>query len=135
MRAVDRLRALEEGAQHDALCATAAGLLVHLGQATQALDYEVTTVARRPDDATAWAYLASLRAGRGAHADADEALARACAVEPTNADLLLKRAQALLGRKDVTRARPLLERLVRESWQPRFSNEVYRAKQLLDGLR
>lgn len=134
VRTVDRLRAVD-AAGSSAECHGAADRLQAAGALTLAEDYRVTPVALAPDEAPRWAGLAQARAVQGRHAEADEARARACEVEPTNGDLLLQRAKALLERGETTRARPLLERLVGETWQPRFAGSVQHARSLLAQLR
>lgn len=130
VRAADRWRLLEpESAE---ACRLAGKALRTLGKAELAWRYWTTPIDFHPEESKAWSELATILQGEGDLDQADRALARACEAEPTNPDLLWRRAQNLqqLGRGDD--ARELYRRIAEGSWQERFRAIQTQARQLLN---
>ncbi|MCK6471460.1 MAG: FecR domain-containing protein [Planctomycetes bacterium] len=118
VRAADRWRALDS--DPTAACQAAARILNSLGLRELAWDYLTTPLAARPNEAQPWLSLASVLMQQGDLALADRAYALAFEAEPTNAQILWDRAQALLQNGRREEARKLYKQLADGEWQPRF---------------
>src|SRR5262249_55535873 len=90
VRAADRWRALDREAV--SACQQAARVLQVLGDKELAWDYLTTPAALRPNEADPWAGVAAQLEARGERGLADRAYRAAFDAEPTNAELLWKRA-------------------------------------------
>ncbi|MEI8378478.1 MAG: VIT domain-containing protein [Planctomycetota bacterium] len=113
------------------VCFRTARMLTKLGLPTAAWNYWTTPLAETPDQSAAWQVFASAMVGEERFLAADRAWSTAFECEPTNPELLIQHAQFLQTIKQESRARELLNRIVSESWQPRFDATKQRAQELL----
>ena len=114
------------------VCFRTARMLTKLGLRTAAWNYWTTPLADLPDQSTTWYSFAVAMAGEERFTAADRAWATAFECEPTNPELLVYHAKFLRSIKQESRARELLNRVVNESWQPRFDGTKLQAQQLLN---
>src|SRR5262249_24081222 len=133
LRSADRWRALDRdtGAGPDG-CHLAASVLRALGERELAWDYLTTPLAATPGEAQPCAELAAELRRTGELTLADRADRAACEAEPTNAQYLWDRAQALREAGRTARARDLLRQLAAGPWQPRFRGLQEQARWLLE---
>ncbi len=130
VRSADRWRALDP--DPSAACQLAASILSRLGDDDLAWDYLTTPLGAKPNEGAPWHALATQLVGEGRHELADRAYATAFEIEPTNAQFLWDRAQALRNRGEKRAARDVYRVLAEGEWQPRFSGLKANAKQYAD---
>ncbi|MFO1044131.1 MAG: VIT and VWA domain-containing protein [Planctomycetaceae bacterium] len=114
------------------VCFRTARMLTKLGLPTAAWNYWTTPLADLPDQSTTWYLFAVAMAGEERFTVADRAWATAFECEPTNPELLVNHAKFLRSIMQESRARELLNRVVNESWQPRFDGTKLQAQELLN---
>lgn len=113
------------------VCFRTARMLSKLGLPTAAWNYWTTPLAETPDQSSAWQVFASAMVSEERFMAADRAWSTAFECEPTNPELLIQHAQFLRTIKQEPRARELLNRIVSETWQPRFDGTKQRAQEML----
>lgn len=113
------------------VCFRTARMLSKLGLPTAAWNYWTTPLAETPDQSSAWQVFASAMVSEERFMAADRAWSTAFECEPTNPELLIQHAQFLRTIKHESRARELLQKVVNETWQPRFETTKQRAQELL----
>jgi ferric-dicitrate binding protein FerR (iron transport regulator) len=118
VRAADRWRALDPDGT--LACQSAARILKLLGQNELAWEYLTTPAALRPNEAAPFLQLAQALRYDGDGDLADRAYAMAFEREPTNAQILLERAQALQQVGKLVEARKVYRQIADGEWQPRF---------------
>ncbi|MFO7565024.1 MAG: VIT domain-containing protein [Enhygromyxa sp.] len=111
-----------------------AELLWSLERDEEAWRHLSSVIDRHGAEGEALAWLADLLERAGQFERAEQVWARAVAVEPTDVHNRLRRATNLLagGRED--QAEAALREIVEGQWQPRFAQDVDRARKLLRGL-
>jgi thioredoxin-like negative regulator of GroEL len=113
----------------------AARILSELGAAEMAWEYLTTPLAAKRNYAAPWVSMAE-RLREQAYLDlADRANASAFEAEPTNAQIIWDRAQALLQAGRAEGANEVFGQLADGEWQPRFGSLKSRARQYLDRNR
>jgi ferric-dicitrate binding protein FerR (iron transport regulator)/tetratricopeptide (TPR) repeat protein len=132
VRAADCWRALDRD-EAERPCQAAATILRSLGAADLAWEYQTTPIARRPNESGPWLGLAQTLQREGDFKLADRAYAAAFAAEPTNAQILWDRAQALRQNGKQAEAGKLLRQIVAGDWQPRFAWVRSQARWQLEG--
>ena len=111
----------------DRLCAR---LLWSLDRDEEAWRHLSSGLDRHPADGASIAWVADVLEKKGDLERADALWTRAIAVEPTDPDHHMRRAQNLLARDLEADARAELETIVEGDWQPRFSWTVDNARRL-----
>ena len=120
LSAADRWRALDrDGA---GACQAAASILRSLGERDLAWEYMTTPIGIQPNESGPWLNLAQTERGNGDFDLADRAYTAAFEAEPTNAQILWDRAQALQQSGKTAEARMLYRQIVERHWQPRFAS-------------
>ncbi|MEZ5299639.1 MAG: hypothetical protein R3F11_03060 [Verrucomicrobiales bacterium] len=109
----------------------AASALAKLGDEDRSWQYDTFGIGAAAGEADRWAALGMRRSQSGDYARADRAFAEACALEPTNADYLLARANTLAADQQGDAARALYQKIAGGDWQPRFRSAVQQAKDRL----
>jgi tetratricopeptide (TPR) repeat protein len=132
VRAADCWRALDRD-ESARPCEKAAEILRSLGAADLAWEYLTTPIGQRPNESGPWLGLAQSLQREGDFALADRAYAAAFEAEPTNAQILWDRAQALRQNGHTEEARKLLRQIIDGDWQPRFAWIRSQAKWQLEG--
>ncbi len=100
-----------------------------LGAVDLAWDYLTTPLASRPNEAAPWLDLAKALREQGHFTLADRAYASAFRAEPTNAQILWDRAQALQENGRREEAHKLFRQIAEGTWDPRFSGLQEHARQ------
>jgi tetratricopeptide (TPR) repeat protein len=119
IRAADRWRQLDT--DPTAACQAAAGILGDLGAADLAWEYLTTPLSARPNEAAPWTDLAKKLREQGHIELADRAYASAFDAEPTNAQILWDRAQALQDAGRAADAQRVFRQIAEGQWQARFN--------------
>ncbi len=130
IRSTDRWRLLDGDSAEPCMLA---GKIFHtLGQHELAWDYWYAPlpIDLHPAESKPWLDLAETLIGQGDLQKADRALAMAFEAEPTNPDLLWKRAQNLVRQGQAGRARALYRQIADGQWQERFNATVEQARGL-----
>ena len=119
VRAADRWRQLDT--DPTAACQAAAKILSDLGAADLAWDYLTTPLAARPNEAAPWIDLAQDAPRSRVTSAGRSRLCVGVRAEPTNAQILWDRAQALLENGRGDEAQKLFRQIADGQWDPRFS--------------
>ncbi len=118
VRATDRWRALDDDPTQ--ACNLAAHILRTLGRDDLAWDYLTTPLAAHPNEGAPWHELAQQLVALNDIDAADRCFATAFEIEPTNAQFLWDRAEALRVAGRMSDARKVWRQLADGEWQPRF---------------
>jgi tetratricopeptide (TPR) repeat protein len=118
VRAADRWRSWDPHAG-DA-CRLAADALARLGAVDLAWDYLTSPLVGATEASIAWDERGREYRRQGQYELAQRAYALAFEMHPANAEILWNRAQALLEAGHRDRAQPLLQELVRGSWEKKY---------------
>lgn len=132
IRAADQWRSLVE--DDTQACQQAARILGKLDLTDTAWEYLTTPLAGRAGEAEPWKSLATSLTDEQRIDLADMAWTRAFEMESTDPGILLAHARMLHSHRRNAKARQLTRQIVEGSWQPRFSNIVAQAEQLLQQL-
>jgi tetratricopeptide (TPR) repeat protein len=128
IRSADRWRLLDgESAEP---CMMAGKIFHTLGLDDLAWDYWTTPIDLHPAESKPWLDLAETLKSAGALDRADRAYVLAFEAEPTNPEILWKRAQNLVQQGQGERARELYRRIAEGQWQERFNGTVEQARGL-----
>lgn len=119
-----------EDPDNDEIDVRTAQLLFASDRSDEALRHLSSIVERHPALGDAHAKVAETLEREALFERADEAWARAFAVEPTNPTWLLRRAQCRMAYADPEDARDFLRQIADGEWQPRFAAVVSQAAAL-----
>jgi len=129
IRSTDRWRLMDgESAEP---CMMAGKIFHTLGLNDLAWDYWTTPIDLHPAESKAWLDLAQTLQSAGDLNRADRAYVLAFEAEPTNPEILWKRAQNLVRQEQGDRARELYRRIAEGQWQERFSGIAEQARSLV----
>ena len=118
VKAADRWRSLDP--DNAEACHLTGRILRTMGAKNLAWDYLTTPIGMKPNDSAAWVGLAETLRQDADYDLADRAFALAFDAEPTNAEILWKRAQNLEQLSRYGEASTLYQQIVAGTWQPRF---------------
>jgi tetratricopeptide (TPR) repeat protein len=128
IRIADRWRLIDPDAPEPSQLA---GKIFHtLGERELAWDYWTTPIDQHPAESKPWIDLAETMKAEGDLERADRAFGLAFDAEPTNPEILWKRAQNLVRMSEPNRARQLYRQIADGTWQERFAATVEQARSL-----
>ena len=128
IRTADRWRLIDPEAAEP--CKLAGKILATCGARDLAWDYWTTPIDLHPAESRPWLELAETLQAEGDLERADRAFALGFEAEPTNPELLWKRAQNLARLGQPEPARTLYRQIADGSWQARFNTTVEQARGL-----
>lgn len=128
IRTADRWRLVDSDASEPSMLA--GRILYTMGERDLAWDYWTTPIDLHPAESQPWLQLAETMKSHGDLERADRALAIAFEAEPTNPELLWKRAQNAVRMGQPDRARELYRQIASSDWQERFQATVEQARGL-----
>lgn len=129
VRAADQWRSIDD--DDTQCCRMTAELLRKLNRRDLAWAYLTCPLANSAGEAGSWKTLAEELAKANEFELADLAWDRACNLQRTNPDLLLKHAELHRIRGNRRKSQRLLRQIINGDWQPRFSSTVQRARGLV----
>jgi tetratricopeptide (TPR) repeat protein len=128
IRTADRWRLIDPDASE--ACRLAGKILATAGERDLAWDYWTTPIDLSPAESKPWLELAEALKSEGDLERADRAYALGFEAEPTNPEILWKRAQNLARLGQAEQARTLYRQIADGRWQDRFNPTVEQARSL-----
>ncbi len=128
IRTADRWRLIDPDASEP--CKLAGKILQTAGERELAWDYWTTPIDLHPAESKPWLDLAETLIAEGDLERADRAFALGFEAEPTNPEILWRRAQNLARLGQPEQARTLYRQIADGTWQERFNATVERARGL-----
>ncbi len=128
IRSADRWRLIDP--EHSEPSLLAGRILFTMGERELAWDYWTTPIDLHPAESRPWLDLAETMKTEGDLDKADRAFAIAFEAEPTNPEILWKRAQNAVRLGQPERARQLYRQIADSDWQERFQGTVEQARGL-----
>jgi tetratricopeptide (TPR) repeat protein len=128
IRTADRWRLIDPDASEP--CKLAGKILQTAGERELAWDYWTTPIDLHPAESKPWLELAETLKAEGDLERADRAFSLGFEAEPTNPEILWKRAQNLARLGQPERARTLYRQIADGTWQERFNATVEQARGL-----
>ena len=130
IRATDRWRLIDADAAEPSMMA--GKIFAVLGEHELAWDYWTTPIDLHPAESKPWLDLAESMIAQGDFERAGRAFGLAFEAEPTNPEILMKRAQNFVRLGQPERARQIYQQIVHGAWQERFNAIVEYARGLSD---